>query len=362
MPEPIRLGYVGCGFVAQNIHLPNFAALEGCDLVAIAELRPRLARQVADRYGVERVYRDHHELAADDAIDAVAVSARYDQQGDIAADLLRAGKHVFVEKPLALSLEQATCIVSAAQEGRARLMVAYMMRHDPGNDAARSLIASWRATGEMGNPVFARSHGFCGDWTAGLDTSAMVTTDEPLSIPTPYKNLPDWLPSEWGERYVEYVQQYTHNINLLRYLLAAGDDASVRSADLDPDGFNGIAILEVAGIRAAIESGSIDFHTWDWHTQVYFERGWVRLSAPPFFVRPSQARLEIYEAGAPHQYRYPVVEPPTAWPYREEAAAFVEALRTETPFRSSGEDTLTDVRLCEEIYKHALATNPLLDA
>ena len=48
-PErPVRLGYVGCGFIAQHIHLPNFSALPGCELVALAELRPELGRKVAD--------------------------------------------------------------------------------------------------------------------------------------------------------------------------------------------------------------------------------------------------------------------------------------------------------------------------
>ena len=75
-------------------------------------------------------------------------------------------------------------------------------------------------------------------------------------------------------------------MNLLRYLLGAGDDVCVQSGHLDTDGFTGITVLTIAGVRAVIESGSIDFHTWDWHTQVYFERAWLRLTAPPFFLMP----------------------------------------------------------------------------
>ena len=56
---------------------------------------------------MERVYSNHLELAADPQIDAVGVSANYAQQGEIAADLLRAGKHVFMEKPMAISVFQA---------------------------------------------------------------------------------------------------------------------------------------------------------------------------------------------------------------------------------------------------------------
>ena len=52
----IRLAYVGCGFMAQNVHLPNFSSLSDCTLVALAENRAKLARKVAERFSVAKVY------------------------------------------------------------------------------------------------------------------------------------------------------------------------------------------------------------------------------------------------------------------------------------------------------------------
>jgi predicted dehydrogenase len=100
-----------------------------------------------------------------------------------------------------------------------------------------------------------------------------------------------------------------------------------------------------------VESASSSFHGWDEHTQVYFKGGWIKVWAPPFFSRPAQSRVECYSGGDAPSYSYPVARPLTAWHYREEAAFFVRALRTGQPFPSSGEDTLTDVRLCEELYR-----------
>ncbi len=352
--EPVRLGYIGCGFMAQNVHLPNFATLDDCRLVALAETRPRLGAQVAARYGIPTVYGDHRDLAADSTVEAVAVSADFAGQGEIAADLLRAGKHVFMEKPMAVSVAQAARILAAARAGGARLMVAYMKRYDPGNVLVRDTIRRWREGGEMGRLLYARNHGFCGNWTADLDTSRMLTTDEPYPPSSATDVLPAWLPADRVKGYVGYLQQYTHNVNLLRYLLDAGDDVGVRTVDLDADGLTGLVTLDLAGTRGIIESGSTTFHAWDEHTQVYFERGWIHAWAPPFFVKPAQSRVEIYEGGKHHSYTYPIVEPQTAWPYREEAASFVRALRTGEPFRSSGEDTATDVRLFEDIYRRHL--------
>src|SRR2546423_15497746 len=97
--EPVPLGYVGCGFMAQNVHLPNFASLQDCRLVALAEARPRLAQRVAARYGIPTVYHSHLDLAAEPSVEAVGVSAGCSPQGEIAAQLLHARQHALLEKP-----------------------------------------------------------------------------------------------------------------------------------------------------------------------------------------------------------------------------------------------------------------------
>lgn len=351
MIDPIRMGYVGCGFIAQNVHLPNLATLPEVQLHALAEVRPQLGRAVAERYHIPTLYTSHLALAEDPTIEAVGVSAGFAAQGEIAADLLSAGKHVFMEKPMAISIAQAERILAAAREGNARLMVGYMKRYEPGNLLVRDTIRAWRSSGEKGRVLYARAHGFCGNWISGMDTSKTITTNEPYP-PAPFQEqLPAWLPPEHAKGYVGYLQQYTHNINLLRFLFDLGDNVRVRAVDLDDDGMTGLVTLDLNGVRGVIESGSTAFHHWDEHTQVYFERGWVHAFAPPLLANPSQSRVEIYEGGEQHRYTYPIAQPITAWQYREELRVFAECLRDGATFPSSAEDTLTDVRLYEAIYQ-----------
>lgn len=349
--EPVRLGYVGCGFMAQKVHLPNFASIPGCRLIALAEVRPDLGRAVGADYGISRLYRSHEELAADPEIEAVAVSAGYSLQGRMAADLLRAGKHVFMEKPMATTVEQAEVILSAAREGGARLMVGYMKRYDAGNELAQAAIRGFRETGELGEVIYARCHGFCGDWIAGLDVPARASVLPQPPTPTV---VPTWLPERWAKPYLAYLQQYTHNLNLLRWLLDAGDRVRVRAVDLNEDGYTGVVILDMDGTRAVLESGSLSHYRWDEHAQVYFRHGWVQAWAPPLLLRNQPAEVEIYRAGKRQEFSRPIPEPAWSWSYRREAEFFIRAIRTGEPFRSCGVDTLTDVRLFEEIYREFL--------
>jgi len=355
--ERVRLGYVGCGFMAQKVHIPNFSSIPGCELVALAELRPELGRKVQARFGIPRLYPDHQALLADPQIDAIAVSAAFMIQGQIARDALQAGKHVFMEKPMAVSLRQADAILDAARRAGKLLMVGYMKRYDAGNELVKRRIDAYRASGELGPITYARNHGFCGDWTAGID-APMDTTDEPM--PKAQAEGPDWLPPEFLGQYLGYLQQYTHNVNLLRWFLDGGDDVSVRVVDLDDDGYTGVVVLDVGGTRAVLESGRVSHYRWDEHTQVYFRDGWIKTWAPPLLLKQVPAEVEIYLGGDRQTFTRPIPEPRWSWSYKREAEAFVRHVRTGAPCRSSGEDTRTDVRLFEEIFRAHLEQRGVL--
>jgi predicted dehydrogenase len=353
--RPIKLAYVGCGFIAQHIHLPHFSTLPQAELVALAELRPRLGRAVAERYRIPRLLTSHVEVCDDPDIEAVAVSADYVVQGNIAADLVRAGKHVLMEKPMAVSIRQAEAILKASAEGGGRLMVGYMKRYDPANLLMRDTVRAWRQSSEKGRLLYLRAHGFCGNWTAGRDRTAIISTDEPMPLKPRDEFAPDWLPKDQIANYIGYLQQYTHNINLARFVLDAADaELAVTGADLDQDGITGVVLLKLGGTRVAVESGQTRFHGWEEHTQVYFEGGWVHARSPLLFANPGQPWIEIYEAGEHPTYRYPVPVPIASWHFREEAVHFLESVRSGGPFRSPASDALADVKLLEEIYRNHL--------
>lgn len=345
----VRLGYVGCGFMAQKVHLPNFASIPDCELAALAEVRGDVREKVADRYGIAKRYGSHRNLAEAPDIEAVAVSAEYSLQNQIAEDLLRSGKTVFMEKPMATTLARAQAILDAEKAGGSRLMVGYMKRYDAGNQLAKENIRRFRESGELGNITLIRNHGFCGDWIGGLDTP-MESSQEPM--PPTRTTVPDWLPQERVGSYLSYLQQWTHNINLMRWLLDAGDNVHVRSVDLDEaDGYTGIVVLDIGGVRGSLESGSLSHYRWDEHTQVYFQNGWVKADAPPLLLRQVPAEVEIYKAGATQEFTRPIPQPAWTWSYKREAEHFIRGVQTGEPFDSSAQDTLTDVRLFEDIYR-----------
>ena len=126
----------------------------------------------------------------------------------------------------------------------------------------------------------------------------------------------------------------------------------MRAVELDNDGYAGIVVFDVAGVRATLETGRLSHHRWDEHTQVYYRDGWIHTWAPPLLLRQTAAEVEVYRAGKEQVFSRPLVTP--SWSYRREAEHFVACLRSGEPFRSTAADTRTDVRLFEEIYRQFL--------
>src|SRR5918911_1617516 len=112
--ERVRVGVVGCGMVAQAEHLPNLLQLfDRFEIAAVADPSRSVREAIAARYGVASVHADYRALLDAGGVDAIVVSAPAAAHAEIALAGLDAGVHVFVEKPLCITLADADRIVAA---------------------------------------------------------------------------------------------------------------------------------------------------------------------------------------------------------------------------------------------------------
>jgi predicted dehydrogenase len=139
--EPIRIAVVGLGYWGPNL-VRNLVDLDGCELVAICDQdRERLAL-IGRRYPSTRQVRDVAELIDDPEVDAMVVATPVSTHYEIGIAALAAGKHLFVEKPLAASEREAADLVSLAKQRGKCLMPGHTFLYSPPVVAVRELIES----------------------------------------------------------------------------------------------------------------------------------------------------------------------------------------------------------------------------
>jgi predicted dehydrogenase len=128
MTRPLGVAVVGCGRVAALWHLPALARVAETAVAGLADVDQSRLEALGERTGVSRRTTDYRELLDDTAVDAVAVCVPPELHAEVACAALAAGKHVLVEKPLALTLDDCEAIVDAAAASPATAAVGFNQR------------------------------------------------------------------------------------------------------------------------------------------------------------------------------------------------------------------------------------------
>jgi hypothetical protein len=143
--EP-RVGWVGAGAFSAGTLLPAFRAAGFADFTAIASASGISSHRAAERHGFRRAVSDGFSVIADSGTDIVVIVTPHDTHAELAALALRAGKHVWCEKPLALTMDELEQVAGAWQESGLQLAVGFNRRWSPAVRAAREAIAAAAAS------------------------------------------------------------------------------------------------------------------------------------------------------------------------------------------------------------------------
>ncbi|MCC7492430.1 MAG: Gfo/Idh/MocA family oxidoreductase [Fimbriimonadaceae bacterium] len=148
MSEPLRLALVGCGGISKA-HLAGFRALGELGQVTVCcDLDPAAAAARAAELPGARAAVDYAAVLADPSVDAVDLCLPHDLHAPYCVAAAEAGKHVFVEKPMARTLDEATAMIEACRAAGVVLMIGHCQRFSAERQTARRLVAEG-AIGEV---------------------------------------------------------------------------------------------------------------------------------------------------------------------------------------------------------------------
>ena len=151
--DPVAVGLIGAGWIGA-FHGETLARrLPGARLVGVADPAPGAAERLAGSLGAAKATTDPAELMADPAVEAVLIAAPARFHADLVEAAAGAGKAVFCEKPMALTVADADRAIAAAQAAGMPLQVGFNRRFDTGFRAAHDLVAA----GRLGTPQLLRS-------------------------------------------------------------------------------------------------------------------------------------------------------------------------------------------------------------
>ena len=143
--DKINVAVIGCGGFAKEIHLPNLNRMEGFNLKAIVSRTGSNVIQTAKMFHSEYVSTDYEDVLRDKDIDMVLISTRHNLHAPMAIAAAKAGKDVFVEKPMALTLEECKELYKIVQETKINFTIGYNRRFSPITYEVKRLLENIKA-------------------------------------------------------------------------------------------------------------------------------------------------------------------------------------------------------------------------
>ena len=349
----MRVGVIGCGNIAQIMHLPHLKELhELYEVVALCDVSPGTLKYVGDYYGVSRRFTDHRDLLREPLDVAVVLSA--DSHGQVILDALQAGRHVFTEKPMCYTLREADEILAAHKKAGTVCMVTYMKRYDPGFRYAQPLIRNLQNLQAVHITILHPSevnqighHDVRRFPDVPAEAMARLRAEQDLLI---REVIGPFTPLERRVFANNLLSTLVHDINVLRGL--SGDPVEVLFTDVWAGGEGMLTCLRYAsGVRAVISLQYLpDLANYE-ETVAYYAKGdRVRLIFPsPFFRNmPTPVIVEGMENGKPFEKR---VIASMKEAFKEELLHFAECVQQgKTPI-TTPEEAKGDVALLHQIFQ-----------
>ncbi|WP_256756871.1 Gfo/Idh/MocA family protein [Cohnella sp. WQ 127256] len=167
----LRIGIIGSGSIS-DVHTGSYADNKEVEMVAFCDLIEERAAEKAKKYGVTRIYTDYREMLKDPDMDAVSICTHNNSHAPIAIAAINAGKHVLVEKPLCMTVEEALEVEKACKESDRVLQVGFVRRYGSNTQLVNRFIQA----GEIGEVYYAKAScirrlGNPGGWFSDLERS-----------------------------------------------------------------------------------------------------------------------------------------------------------------------------------------------
>jgi myo-inositol 2-dehydrogenase/D-chiro-inositol 1-dehydrogenase len=146
--KKIKVGVIGTGRIGK-LHLENLSVrIPSAEVVAVADVFVEGAEEISARFGIKKVTADYREIISDKDVEAVVVCSPTDTHAQYTIEAAEAGKHIFCEKPLDLSLEKIRMVLEVIEKTGVKLMIGFNRRFDPNYAKVQQMVQD----GKIGEP------------------------------------------------------------------------------------------------------------------------------------------------------------------------------------------------------------------
>jgi len=350
----IKVGLIGLGEVAQLMHLPLLADDPRFEIAAVTDVSPSLVDHIATRYGVPTRHASAEALIADPALDAVFILTPDFLHAPLLEAAIKAQKHVFIEKPAALTADELKPLVRLNETNSKTVFVGYMRRFAPAFLALKDRLPPREEIRHVRIRDLIRESQFFVDQTRNI----FRPTDVPqAAIDEGRAETQRLLKSVMGEAPPDQIRAYqvltglsSHSFSAMRELFGAPIQVA---AARQHRGENVMVFFDYGSFTALYEAVIHDVARFDAGIDVLTLNQQFRINYDTPYIRNLPTRLEITTSEL-NATKTEIIGPFYEDAFRVELNAFHHAVTTGEPPKTLLSDSLADLELFAEVGQHFL--------
>jgi len=342
----VKLALIGCGSIAQLVHLPALKRIEEAELVAICDIYEEVAKGVAEKFAIEKYYTDYVEMLEKEDLDAIINTTWHAAHAETTIEAAKHGKHVFVEKPMAVTIEECKRMIEACRRNDVKLMIGFMKRFDPALKWIREEVRN----GSLGELFLINSWYYDSlihmDYVRAFTEQFIRPKEPPASSP--------YTPT--GERHLDLLLAHgVHHADLLRWI--GGEIRRVRSCFKERgQDYVSTTIIEYENEATGyFQQAGIIRRDWDEGLIIHGMKGSAEVKIRfPYFKWRSEARIYLAE-----RKEYVSKLHPFRDMYLAELRHFVHCILKDEEPTPNGYDGLMAQKIIYAISKSAKEERPI---
>lgn len=353
--QQLRVGIVGCGEVAQVIHLPSLYRLaDRFVITAICDVSRKVMDAVGDQWSIAKRFLSYEDLVQQADVDVVLITNPHAYHAPVTLAAIAAGKHVLVEKPMCLNFGEADAIIAAQAKAGVVVQVGYMRRYAP------AFVEACRMVRELPAIRLARVHDVIGANSLIIEpTSRVVRGDDiPASVLAEGKALERAgitaaigdAPPPLTRAYMLMLGLSSHDLSAMRELI--GMPQSVLHATQRQGGVYLTAVFDYGDFVCHFETGVDAIPRFNGYLEVYGAEKVLRVQYDTPYIRNLPIRLMVTEANGAGGVVEREIHPAWGDPFVVEWLAFYDnVIEGRTP-KTSPADFRQDLELFSAMFVH----------
>ncbi|MFD2115158.1 Gfo/Idh/MocA family protein [Paenibacillus yanchengensis] len=348
MNSKIKVGVIGLGEVAQTIHLPVLQQLqEQFEVVAICDVSPTLVETIGNHYQVPHRYEKVEDLVENANLEAIFVLNSDEYHADCIVQAVRRGLHVFVEKPMCLTISDAERIIEEKNKAQVNVMVGYMRRYSPAYQQAVKEIQS------LDKINFARFKDIIGPNSFFIgqtnhvhrfqDVADHLVADRAMRGQVQVGEALGSLAEKYYHTYRQLGGLASHGLSAMRGMLGMPDKVIAAARWRNDQHFMN-AVFQYGDYMVHYETGVDNQGRFDAAIEVHGDLKTVEVQYDTAYIRHLPTTLTIKETIG-DSYQETFIRPTYTDAYTVELTTFYDTIRHNKAVPTPPEDAIDDLRL-----------------